>query len=84
MVTDIWIDRQRGRQTDIITGRQVNEWMDMRYMCIDMQKTMYIRTNRLRDQRTDILSYRDAMATSTKFNSDNVGLESIRTTGYCF
>ena len=47
-------------------------------------KVMFIRTDGPTDQRTNIPSYRDAMATSTKFNSDSVGLESVRTTGYRF
>ena len=39
-----WIDGQTDGQntgqTDRIMGGQTNEWIDMQYMCIDMQKTM--------------------------------------------
>ena len=33
-------DGQNNGQTDGIMGGQTNEWIDMQYMCIDMQKTM--------------------------------------------
>ena len=39
-----WMDGQtegqNNGQTDGIMGGQTNEWIDMQYMCIDMQKTM--------------------------------------------
>ena len=35
-----WTYGQNNGQTDRIMGRQTNEWMDMQYMCIDMQTTM--------------------------------------------
>ena len=37
---DRQIDGQNNGQTDKIMGRQTYEWIDMQYMCIDMQKTM--------------------------------------------
>ena len=33
-------DGQNNGQTYGIIGGQTNEWIDMQYMCIDMQKTM--------------------------------------------
>ena len=33
-------DGQNNGQTDGIMGGQTNEWIDMQYMCVDMQKTM--------------------------------------------
>ena len=50
MVRDVWMDGQMGGQTDGqnngqtdgMMGRQTNEWKDMQYTCIDMQKTMII------------------------------------------
>ena len=63
-------------------GGLTNEWMDMQYMFIDMQKAMifqnilqflqkhYLQTNGTTngpmDQRTDIPSYKDAIATSKR------------------
>ena len=38
--TDGQTDRQNNGQTDRIMGGQTNEWMDMQYMCMDMQKMM--------------------------------------------
>ena len=66
------MDGQNNGQTDRIMGGQTNKWMDMQYMCMDMQKTMIFqqiftkalrtdrRTNGPTDQWTDIPSYRDA------------------------
>ena len=63
--TDGLTDGQNDGQTDKIMGGQTNEWMDMQCMCIDMQKTFFIRfcnfydsimdeqTDRQRDQQTD-------------------------------
>ena len=36
--TDRQTDGQNNRQTDRIMGRQANEWMDMQYLCMNMQK----------------------------------------------
>ena len=63
-------------------GKQTNEWMDMQYMCIDMQETIIFQwilrflqkhygrtdqqTDQQTDQRTDKPSYRDAIAASKK------------------
>ena len=33
-------DGQNNGQTHGILGRQTNEWIDMQYMCIEMQQTM--------------------------------------------
>ena len=33
-------DGQDNGQTHRILGRQTNEWIDMQYMCIEMQQTM--------------------------------------------
>ena len=33
-------DGQNNGQTDGILGGQTNEWIDMQYMCIEMQQTM--------------------------------------------
>ena len=38
--TDRQTDGQNNGQTDRIMGGQANEWMDMQYMCMDMQKMM--------------------------------------------
>ena len=38
--TDRQTDGQNNRQTDRIMGGQANEWMDMQYICMDMQKMM--------------------------------------------
>ena len=44
LLTYIWMDGQTdgqsNGQTDRIIGGQTNEWMDMQYACIAMQKTM--------------------------------------------
>ena len=59
------MDGQIDRQMDRMMDRQNNEWLDMQCMCIDMQKTFFIRfcnfydsimderTDRQRDQQTD-------------------------------
>ena len=75
-------DGQNNGQTDGILGRQTNEWIDMQYMCIEMQQTMIFQqilrflqkhygptdgpTDRRTNRRTDIPSYRDAIAASKK------------------
>ena len=57
-------DGQNNGQTDGIMGGQTNEWIDMQYMCIDMQKnddfpidfaifTKALRTDRPTDRPTD-------------------------------
>ena len=57
-------DGRSNGQTDGIIGGQTNEWIDMQYMCIDMQKkdvflidfaifTKALRTNRRTDGPTD-------------------------------
>ena len=74
--TDGQTDGPNDGQKDKIMGRQTNEWMDMQYMCIDMQKTIifqqilqflqkhYGRTDQPTDRPTDKPSYRDAIAAS--------------------
>ena len=38
--TDGLTDGQNDRQTDKIIGAQTIEWVNMQYMCMDMQKTI--------------------------------------------
>ena len=62
LMTYVWMDGetdgQNNGQTDKIMGGQANEWMDMQYTCIDMQKTMIFQQilrfyKSVTDKRTD-------------------------------
>ena len=60
------MDRQIDSKMDRMMGGQANEWIDIQYKCIDMQKTMVpidfaistkgLQTNRPMDKKMDRLT----------------------------
>ena len=68
------MDRQIDSKIDRMMGGQANEWIDIQYKCIDMQKTMIpidfatstkgLQTDGPSDGPMDQLTYGDAIAAS--------------------